>query len=280
MAKASPALVSFNAGELSQTLDARVDLAKYANGCKRLENFITTVQGPALRRGGTAMITAVKDNAERVWLVRFEFSATDALVLEFGDQYIRFHSAATHAPVTVTSSPWSSLTNYVYGDVVSSGGVNYYCILAHTNQVPPNATYWHPLHSNFLEIPSPYLLADLTNVDGSCALKCEQSGDVIYITNAKRTYAPRKLTRFSATNWTLTEYRPNQGPFLEQNQTTTHMQASATGGSITITATVATFVSTDVGRLVRLEVKDLDVRPWETNIAYVLNDLVRFAGKT
>ena len=37
---------------------------------------------------------------------------------------------------------WSGLTAYTIGDVVSNGGSSYACILAHTNQEPPNATYW------------------------------------------------------------------------------------------------------------------------------------------
>lgn len=37
---------------------------------------------------------------------------------------------------------WSAATAYGVGDHVSSGGVTYRCILAHTNHVPPNVTYW------------------------------------------------------------------------------------------------------------------------------------------
>jgi hypothetical protein len=37
---------------------------------------------------------------------------------------------------------WSGATAYVINDVVSSGGRWYRCILGHTNQVPPNVTYW------------------------------------------------------------------------------------------------------------------------------------------
>jgi hypothetical protein len=37
---------------------------------------------------------------------------------------------------------WSGATAYIVGDGVSSGGSSYICILAHTNQTPPNATYW------------------------------------------------------------------------------------------------------------------------------------------
>lgn len=38
---------------------------------------------------------------------------------------------------------WSAVTAYTPGSAVSSGGINYVCVLAHTNQVPPNATYWN-----------------------------------------------------------------------------------------------------------------------------------------
>jgi len=37
---------------------------------------------------------------------------------------------------------WSSIVDYVVDDRVLQGGKRYKCILANTNQVPPNATYW------------------------------------------------------------------------------------------------------------------------------------------
>jgi len=37
---------------------------------------------------------------------------------------------------------WSATVAYVMGDRVVSGGTIYTCLLAHTNQVPPSATYW------------------------------------------------------------------------------------------------------------------------------------------
>ncbi len=40
---------------------------------------------------------------------------------------------------------WSNATSYVANDIVYSGSVSWICILAHTNQVPPNATYWNQL---------------------------------------------------------------------------------------------------------------------------------------
>ena len=231
--KSSPILTAFNAGELSPNLEGRVDLEKYSKGCAVLEGFLPLVQGPVRRRAGTRYVTPTKANG-KAWLVRFEFSATVAYVLEFGDLYVRFY------------------TNH---GVLLSGGSPY-------------------------EIVSPYALADLTNDDGSCALKFVQSGDVLYIANQKRTYEARKLTRLATTNWAFSLYRPNQGPFLEMNTSTTTLYASASTGSVNIVASANVFAATDVGRLVRIEVQNVDVKPWETNKAYALNDLTRYDGKT
>lgn len=92
MSKASPAITNFNSGEFSPMIAGRVDFDRYANGCTVMENFIPTVQGPALRRGGTRYVASVKNHANRVYLQAFEFSETTAYVLEFGDQYIRFYT--------------------------------------------------------------------------------------------------------------------------------------------------------------------------------------------
>lgn len=85
--------------------------------------------------------------------------------------------------------------NYVVGDLVVSGGINYYCIVASVGNVPPNATYWYPLTGNVYEIPTPYVTEDLP------LLKFSQSGDVVTITHPS--YDPRDLARFAATRWTL-----------------------------------------------------------------------------
>jgi hypothetical protein len=37
---------------------------------------------------------------------------------------------------------WSSVAAYNVDDAVQSGGSSYVCLVANTNQVPPNATYW------------------------------------------------------------------------------------------------------------------------------------------
>lgn len=112
MPKASPLQSNFNAGELSPTLDGRVDIAWYGNGCHKLRNMIPLVQGPARRRSGTRYVAEVKDSADRTWLVPFKFSDDVGFVLEFGDLYIRFYSnhgqveSSPGVPLEV-ATPWT-----------------------------------------------------------------------------------------------------------------------------------------------------------------------------
>jgi hypothetical protein len=42
---------------------------------------------------------------------------------------------------------WSGATAYTVGDVATLAGSSYACVLGHTNQTPPNATYWQLLAS-------------------------------------------------------------------------------------------------------------------------------------
>ena len=49
MGFAAPAMTNFNGGELSPTIEGRIDINKYTNGCYRMEGFIPLVQGPARR---------------------------------------------------------------------------------------------------------------------------------------------------------------------------------------------------------------------------------------
>jgi hypothetical protein len=91
MAKASPIINSFNAGELSPRMAAKVDFAKYQNGCERLENFVLFPHGGACFRPGSYFVSEVKDSSKKVRLVRFVFSVVQAYVLEFGNQYIRVY---------------------------------------------------------------------------------------------------------------------------------------------------------------------------------------------
>ena len=91
------------------------------------------------------------------------------------------------------------------------------------------------------EVATPYLSADLRN------LYFFQSADVMYIIHPD--YQPRKLTRTSDTNWTLTVIDFVDGPYYPINATATTFTRAGT----TITASTAVFAATDVGRLIRMK---------------------------
>lgn len=282
MAKVSPIQTSFNAGEFAPELEGRVDIGKYANAVKIMENFIPLVQGPARRRGGTKFVAEVKDSADRTWLGRFEFNTTQAYVLEFGDAYVRFF---TDNGVLLQGSPsaWVTATAYVVGDLVENGGTNYYCITAHTAgaSFAGDAAYWYamPATGEF-EIPSPWAVADLTNADGSFALQMAQAGDIVYICHPD--YEPYKLSRYAATWWTLEVFRPDGGPFEDYSpDETVTVYASAQTGSVTLQASADIFASTDVGRLFYIEQQKANaIEKWETDKAVTTGDLRRSDGKT
>lgn len=274
MPRSSPITTSFNAGEFSPVMESRVDIPKYASACKRLDNFFPMVQGPAVRRGGFRFIGEVKNSAQRTWLVRFEFSRTDSYQLEFGNQYIRFWK--NRQLITVNPPAWSAATNYVPGDLVTQAGTAYYCIAAHINQVPPNATFWYPLTAGILEIPTPWTTANL-NDNGLFNLRFVQSADVVYICHGS--YAPRKLSRFSDTQWTIAAVTPVGGPFQPENITSTTVYASAETGSVTLTASTGVFQAGHVGSIFYLGQKSVvDVKQWEAGKAVAINDLRRSNG--
>lgn len=229
--KSAPIQTAFNGGELSPLIAGRVDVAKYGNGCKRMVNFLPSVQGPAFARPGVIFVQEVKDSTQRTWLMRFEFSAEESYMLEFGHQYIRFY--ADRAQV-VSGPPY--------------------------------------------EIVSPYDSADLTNSDGSFALRYAQTGDTIYITHPD--YPPQLLSRIAPTNWTIAPVAFSPPPFAALNSTATTIYASAATGSVTLEASANIFTSGMVGEYVYLAEKDVrDVELWESGKAVVAGDVRRSDGK-
>lgn len=82
---------NFTGGEWSPLLEGRVDLDKYRNAVKRMENFILYPHGPATLRPGLRYIAETKTSASASRLIPFVFSADVAYMLEFGNLYIRFY---------------------------------------------------------------------------------------------------------------------------------------------------------------------------------------------
>ena len=180
---------------MSPEMFGRVDDVKFQTGAATMRNFVALPQGPAENRAGTKFVREVKNSANATRLIPFTYSTTQTMVIEVGAGYFRFHTqGATLTPGSPAA--YNGATTYAVGDLVSSGGVNYYCIAATTGNAPPNATYWYALPSGIYEIPNPYAAADLFNIH------YVQSADVLTLVHPG--YAPRELRRLGATQWILT----------------------------------------------------------------------------
>lgn len=104
-------------------------------------------------------------------------------------------------------------------------------------------------YKNQGQLGAPYEVTT-TYTEAECAtLSIAQSYDTLYI--ACPTKSPKKLVRSGDTSWALSDISFDEWPYLTQNSTTTTLALSGTSGSVTVTASAATFASTDVGRRIR-----------------------------
>ncbi len=186
---------SFGGGEISPEMFGRIDDTKYSAGLATCRNFITLPQGPAENRSGSYFVRAKKDSTNKSRLIPFTFSTTQTMVLEFGDQYIRFYTQGAWLTYAAPAA-YNPAATYYRGDLCENGGTNYYCIFDGTTGAF-NVARWYALPADMTyEIPTNYLEADLFD------LHYVQSADVMTITH--NNYPPRELRRNGATDWTLT----------------------------------------------------------------------------
>ncbi|MFN0101168.1 MAG: hypothetical protein ACKV2U_03645, partial [Bryobacteraceae bacterium] len=115
MTRANPIQASFAKGEISPLLYGRVDLAQYAVGAKGVLNAIVRLQGPLTRRSGTRHVAEVKTSSLATRLVPFEFSTTQAYILELGNLYARFYKA--EGRIETAGTPTELTTTYLTADL-------------------------------------------------------------------------------------------------------------------------------------------------------------------
>ena len=286
MARVAVQLTNFTGGELSPRLDGRNDLAKYASGCKTLQNMIVYPHGSAARRPGTNFVAEVKTSSLFTRLIPFEFSTTQTYILEFGNNYIRYYKddgAVLEANKTITgitqANPGvvtSTAHGFSNGDtvvisgvvgmtqvngkrfIVSSVAANTFALqdIDGTNVNTTSYTAYSSggIANRVYTLTTTYLTADLPQ------LKFAQSADVMYICHPD--YSVKKLSRTGHTSWTITEVDFTDGPYLDDNTTTTTftMSAHTVGAGRTLTASAITgindntgFQTIDIGRLIRFK---------------------------
>ena len=206
---------SFNSGEWSPKLFARVDLAKYRSGAALLLNWFVDYRGGASTRPGTKYINQCYKSGTAVRLIPFQASFNIGYVLEFGANYIRFFFQGAPVLETATSitaaasGPPEVFTDtahgYSNGDWIYVAG-NYYIVQGvTTNTFTLTDLFGNAINTNPFSLPvsaqriytisSPYAAADLQ------LLKYAQNVGVLTICHPS--YQPYNLTLISATNWTM-----------------------------------------------------------------------------
>lgn len=103
-------------GEVSPSMYGRIDNDKYRSGLAVCRNFICLPQGPVQNRSGFAFVRQAKHADRPSRLIAFEFSSTDTMILEFGHQYIRFHSRGGTL-LNANGTPYEIATPYSSDDI-------------------------------------------------------------------------------------------------------------------------------------------------------------------
>ena len=298
MARVSTIVTNFRAGELSPRLEGRIDLEKYNEGAQTIQNMMVLPQGGITRRPGSYYAGESKDGG-KVRLMNFEYSDEQAYVLEFGNNYIRFFkdggiltetqnniTGATSAnPVVVTSAGhgYSNGDRVYITSVVGMTQINnreFTVANATTNTFELSGidgTGFDTYSSDgkvakIVEVTTTYTASEVFEINYA------QSADVLFLVH--KSHAPAKLTRTTATSFTIEDIDFIGGAFLDENTTSTTMYASAqTGSGITITASANVFTSNHVGALFRFrELLETHHDEWAASTSYVNNATVRYNG--
>ncbi|KKM60756.1 hypothetical protein LCGC14_1538650 [marine sediment metagenome] len=238
-------------------MDGRTDLSKYYNGASKLINALVLPHGGFTKRPGTEYIAKAPNKCN---LLSFEFSVSDALVLEFSNLLLRFYkdgdsvyeddieiaSTTEDDPVLVTTDAAHSLADdeWVYLEdidtatslndkiyqitVTGAGGVTKFTLQdTEGNDIDGTGIgVGGALGSckRVYQIVSPYTSARAFDIHVT------QSADVMYI--AHNDVFPKKLSRNDTLDWTIVDVPFTGGPFLTENTTDASLvQFARTGGT-------------------------------------------------
>ena len=294
MARVSTIITNFRAGEISPKLEGRIDLQKYNEAAQTVNNMMGFPSGGVTRRPGSFFAGRSKDGG-KVRLINFEFSDEQAYVLEFGATYIRFYkdggilteattnitaiTKANPAVVTANSHGLSDGDRVFIKSVAGMTEVNNFEFTVANKTTNTfelsgiNSSAFTTYASGgtvgkIVEVTTTYSVTDIFEITHA------QSADVLFL--AHKSHEPAKLTRTTATSFTLADIDFTDGPYLDENITDTTLFSSANTGSVTITASADLFSASDVGRLIRFrEVIEVQHNAWAASTTYAQNGFIR-----
>lgn len=235
MPKVSMLQPSFASGEFAPLTQGRTDSERYKSALNVTLNYLPTIQGPLVRRPGTRYITNVKNQSDPApVLIPFQFSQSQAYMLEFGQNYIRFYQ---NNGQIVTSGTTYQVSGYLAASSVFTFNGVMPSLIPNAGQVI-TANGGAVAAGIPLEISTPYSIFDVPQI------KWAQNGDVLYLVHPS--YRPMKLRRFGTFNWTLDQLTTQDGPYLGINSykdpadsariTLTYNGSVTTGPSYSISA--------------------------------------------
>jgi hypothetical protein len=180
--------------------------------------MIVQKHGPVSRRGGLYFASEVKDSSKATRLLPFEFSVTQAYILEFGDQYIRFYKN--------------------YGRINSGPFAEEF-----SSEFNLGSAY---------EVATPYLEAEIFQ------LVITQSADVLYIAHENHEPRKLSRLGDANWTLSEIDFQDGPYDAINATDTTLTPSGTSGSITVTASAVTgingdAGFVSTDVGRLIRFE---------------------------
>ena len=258
MARRSIPQVNFAAGEFSPLFLGRIDNPLYYSGAEYLLNWIPLPQGGLRYRTGSKFVNSTRRN-NKAYIDKFTFNSEEAYILEFTAGYLRFFTVdgniLTESAVTITGASQTvpcviTATAHGYSDgdealiqfvegmtelngrtfIVRNPTANTFELWDNDNQQIDARAYTAyssgGTAKKVIEIETPYEEVDLFK------LQFAQDGNTMYITAAGE-WEQRKLTRTSATTFTLSRYTRTNDPFTDKQTPTGITQANPAVVTIT-----------------------------------------------
>ena len=282
MAQATPIQTAFNGGKFGRRLKGRSDLTRYKYGCEDLQNFIATIQGPAIKRSGTRFVKEAIDPDVESRLIPFEVSDTDSYILEIGVGRIRmfrnngavlgapqnltgFPTAANPVSVPLTSNPFldgdsvqilNSTMTELNGRffTVTNALTDSFDLLGEngtgrTTGTAGTATAHYDIVNAISSNSIPWLATELSGV------QFVQNGDEVYL--AHPNHPPHIITRILDNSWTCLKMTFNFPPLEVENtyeDITLSIDLPTVGTGRVITGVGTNFTAADEGRRIAIGV--------------------------
>ena len=248
-----------NSGEWSPKVNHRIDLQKHSSALELGRNVHALPQGPVLKRKGSLFVAPCKFADKEVNPIKFQFSRDDALCIEMGDQYMRFHArneqvregfrvvssitAANPAVVTSNSHGYSdgdevyirSLNEMTELNgrwfIVAGSTTNTFQLTERDGSNVDASIYTAESTGGTVEkvyeITAPFTSDEVHEVD------YVQKDDVIWLVH--KNHPVQKLTRLGTLNWAIAdatyEFAPMRDPNTEEGQTLAYTGTLTEGSS-------------------------------------------------